>query len=67
MLNSEELINKVKIYNKFLNPAKSKALFNFSGFKNLLYILTLFINSSEFNILYYTTYLNFFNRTYIST
>ena len=30
MLNSEELINKVKSYNKFLNPAKLNKAFNFA-------------------------------------
>ena len=42
-----------------------EALLSFSGFKNLLYTLTLFINSSEFNILYYIIKLNLFNRSYI--
>jgi len=30
MLNSEELINKVKLYNKFLNPVKLNKAFNFA-------------------------------------
>ena len=30
MLNSEELINKVKSYNKFLNPEKLNKAFNFA-------------------------------------
>ena len=30
MLNSEELINKVKIYNKFLNPEKLNKAYNFA-------------------------------------
>ena len=30
MLNSEELINKVKLYNKFLNPEKLNKAFNFA-------------------------------------
>ncbi|MDA9167534.1 RelA/SpoT family protein [Candidatus Pelagibacter sp.] len=30
MLNSEELINKVKVYNKFLNPEKLNKAFNFA-------------------------------------
>ena len=30
MLNSEELINKVKIYNKFLNPEKLSKAYNFA-------------------------------------
>ena len=52
MLNSDDLINKVKGYNKFLNPDRlNKALFNLSGFKNLLYPFTLFIKSSELSIL----------------
>ncbi len=30
MLNSEELINKVKVYNKFLNPEKLNKAYNFA-------------------------------------
>ena len=30
MLNSEELINKVKLYNKFLNPEKLNKAYNFA-------------------------------------
>ena len=30
MLNSEELINKVKIYNKFLNPERLDKAYNFA-------------------------------------
>jgi GTP diphosphokinase / guanosine-3',5'-bis(diphosphate) 3'-diphosphatase len=30
MLNSEELINKVKSYNKFLNPEKLNKAYNFA-------------------------------------
>ena len=30
MLNSEDLINKVKIYNKFLNPEKLDKAYNFA-------------------------------------
>ena len=30
MLNSSELINKVKIYNKFLNPERLDKAFNFA-------------------------------------
>ena len=30
MLNSEDLINKVKIYNKFLNPEKLNKAFDFA-------------------------------------
>ena len=30
MLNSEELINKVKIYNKFLNPDKLNKAYDFA-------------------------------------
>ena len=30
MLNSEELINKVKLYNKFLNPEKLYKAYNFA-------------------------------------
>ena len=30
MLNSEELINKVKIYNKFLNPEKLNKAYDFA-------------------------------------
>ena len=30
MLNSEELINKVKIYNKFFNPEKLNKAYNFA-------------------------------------
>ena len=29
MLNSEELINKVKVYNKFLNPEKLNKAYDF--------------------------------------
>ena len=30
MLNSEELINKVKLYNKFLNPEKLNKAYHFA-------------------------------------
>ena len=30
MLNSEELINKVKLYNKFLNPEKLNKAYDFA-------------------------------------
>ena len=30
MLNSEELINKVKVYNKFLNPEKLNKAYHFA-------------------------------------
>ena len=30
MLNSEDLINKVKVYNKFLNPEKLNKAYNFA-------------------------------------
>ena len=30
MLNSEELINKVKIYNRFLNPEKLNKAYDFA-------------------------------------
>ena len=48
MLNSEELINKVKIYNKFLNPEKLNKAYDFAvkahgNQKELQVILILFI------------------------
>ena len=45
MLNSEELINKVKSYNKFLNPEKLNKAYNFAikAHKNQKEILVILI------------------------
>ena len=48
MLNSEDLINKVKIYNKFLNPERLNKAYNFAV-KGLVWPLSTSLCFSSMN------------------